>query len=453
MQINTFKKDLFGLDTFSERLYEFIKTERLFVEDSLVLAITSKYGSGKSTFLEMWKNALEDENNPEQPLVVSLNAWVSDFYGDPLFAIVSELVDSLDKKAKKSKPLIDAANKLSRFGLLAGNQVISKFSGVDIIAAAEYSGKVEGKKEIAINLNSDAFSIFNERKRAMQELKNAIENVVSQNNGKVLFLVDELDRCRPDYAINYLEVIKHIFDIKGAVFILAYDRNQLENSALTAFGRDLDFNEYIRKFVHREIALPPLSNQGCKKIFQEYFNYYLEREGTRYCYLDFDYNRKDELTKLTLKLNLTPRQIQEIFRILGHMLGTSKEYRAGMYNWAKGVGAILMITLRYGDSDLYNKIATASLEPLDALHFLSNTFGQDSQSLSWWLAILYSGKGIKYNSDESFEDVVNKLDNIKLRKHINSIQEFYEAWGSNYNDTSHFNNLYHDIELLEDLIK
>ena len=75
MEITTFKDDLLELESFAERLERFIATEHDYVEGGLVLALTSKFGSGKTTFLRMWKSSLEDANNKtDKPLVISLNA-------------------------------------------------------------------------------------------------------------------------------------------------------------------------------------------------------------------------------------------------------------------------------------------------------------------------------------------------------------------------------------------
>ena len=72
MDIETFEDDLLGLKEFSEKLGKFIKTEHRYVEGSLVIALSSKYGSGKSAFLRMWKSSLKGEDG--SPLVISLNA-------------------------------------------------------------------------------------------------------------------------------------------------------------------------------------------------------------------------------------------------------------------------------------------------------------------------------------------------------------------------------------------
>jgi predicted KAP-like P-loop ATPase len=62
-------------------------------------------------------------------------------------------------------------------------------------------------------------------------------------------MVDELDRCRPDYAIRVLERIKHFFDISGIVFIIGMDRNQLCHSICGLYGERFNSSEYLKKFI------------------------------------------------------------------------------------------------------------------------------------------------------------------------------------------------------------
>ena len=68
--------------------------------------------------------------------------------------------------------------------------------------------------------------------------------------------VDELDRCRPSYSVELLERIKHVFSVKGAVFILAVDRDQLLSSISGVYGSNIDAPRYIRKFIDWNFSLP-----------------------------------------------------------------------------------------------------------------------------------------------------------------------------------------------------
>ena len=223
MKISNFEEDLFGLGDFAHRLEKFIATENDYVEGSLVIALTSKYGSGKTTFLEMWKDSLEQEEGVNKPLVISLNAWESDYYGDPLFAIISALVDSLQTKGKSVNELINAAKDIGWFATAIGNQIVNKVTGIDAVAAGELAERKKGERENNSQIIPDSFSIYQERKAAMEALKTEIESFVSASEPKVLFLVDELDRCRPDYAIisrvNYLGRFDDNYD--GRLSLLA----------------------------------------------------------------------------------------------------------------------------------------------------------------------------------------------------------------------------------------
>lgn len=405
LEITTFDEDLLELSEFADRLEKFIEVEQNFVQGSLVLALNSKFGFGKTTFLNMWKNKLDCSDDGDKTLVISLNAWESDYYGDPLFAIISSLVDSLNDGSDSAKTLVDAAKTVGWFTTAIGGQIAKKFTGIDAIAAGEFAEK-KSSSEASEIMPADAFSIFQGRKQAMIHLQKSINDFVTDSGGRVLFLVDELDRCRPDYAISYLETIKHIFDVSGAVFILAADRHQLENSAKTAFGPDLDFEEYYRKFIHREVTLPPISDTGYEKIAENYVSYYLERDGLRNCFMQTGSDQIKYIVTLVGALKLTPRQIQEMFRIIGHLFEASEEDRGNLL-WYLGVGSIAMASFRIGNPKVYHLLGSQRLGPQDALNFLTDLLGPIHAE--WWFRLLLTGEGLKMNQNEAKVDVMRKV--------------------------------------------
>lgn len=161
MKISTFEDDLFELKEFAHRLEQFISTEHEYVEGGLVLALTSKYGSGKTTFLEMWKSSLDNKDkSADKPLVISLNAWESDYYGDPLFAIISALVESLETKGESAKSLVNAAKDFGWFATAIGGQIANKFTGIDAVAAGELAEKKKSEREEASLIIPDTFSVY-----------------------------------------------------------------------------------------------------------------------------------------------------------------------------------------------------------------------------------------------------------------------------------------------------
>jgi hypothetical protein len=242
----------------------------------------------------------------------------------------------------------------------------------------------------------------------------------------VLFLVDELDRCRPDYAISYLETIKHIFDVQGAVFILAADRQHLENSAKTAFGSDLDFEEYYRKFVHREVSLPPISEEGYGRLASAYVSHYLERDGLRNCFMELSSYRIKNIVELVAALKLTPRQIQEVFRILGHVMASSEE-KKGKLLWCIGVGTIAMAAFKVGRPEVFQKLGFKEFEPADAIKFLTDLLG-DSH-IDWWFTLFLTGDGLQTKKGAAAKEVMADVGLIEDGQEIRDLGQWGQGWG------------------------
>lgn len=445
MIITSFDNDLLGLQPFAKRLQSFIDVEHQFVDGSLVIALSSKFGSGKTTFLQMWKATLESQGEERNtPLVISLNAWESDYYGDPLFAVVSGLVDHLQKNGQSANSIVDAAKDFGWFVTAISGQIVQKVTGIDAIAAGDLAEKQKVKRDGAERIPKDTFSVYQGRKDAMCKLKKAVREFVTSTERKVLFFVDELDRCRPDYAITYLETIKHVFDVRGAVFILAADRHQLENSAKTAFGRDLDFEEYYRKFVHREVTLPPISDSGYMKLARAYVDYYLQRDGLRNCFMEIGSSRIDEICQLMGALRLTPRQMQEVFRILGHIFETSEKNK-GRLLWCLAVGSIAMATFKVGNPKVFHLLGTQQFEPKAAFDFLKGIYGDSN--IAYWFMLFLSGGGLKVNKGQTAQDVMTQVGLIEKGKENTLMGHFGQldtGWG--YSSVNRFTQIYEKIE-------
>lgn len=454
MKISTFKDDLLGLKDFAHRLERFIAIEHQYVEGSLVVGLSSKFGSGKSSFLQMWKSSLECASGEEEkPKVILLNAWESDYYGDPLFAIILALANynQINKESTNqineelTNKLIDAAKDIGWFATAISGQFAKHMTGIDPTAAGEFAEKKKKVREVKQQLLTDTFTIYEHRINAMNSLKNAIRELVEVEKPSILFLIDELDRCRPDYAISYLETIKHIFNVKGVVFLVAADRRQLENSAKTAFGADLDFEEYYRKFIHREVTLPNISAENYQRLAKEYVNYYLEVESLRSCYVKFGDSRIENISELIGALKLTPRQIQEAFRILGHLLETTED-KKGQILWCLGVGSILMSVLRIGNFRIFKLLGTQQLLPQEAFDFLSELLKREV--VDWWFTLCFMGGGLKIEDNTNLNDIKK---NIGLLKddgfdRPQDIGQWHSGWGNS--GSGRFAEIYKKIEQL-----
>ena len=405
MNISTLQEDLLGLQEFAEKLEKFLKIEHRYVTESLVISLNAPFGAGKSTFLKMWMDRIaKNKTMGAGTLVVEINAWSDDYCGDPFVSLVSGLVDSLDQDNPDTKALCEAAKDAGWFLTGIGNQVVKKITGVDIVSAGELAEKKKAVREEYGAISGNYFSIHKAKKKALQAVKDSIRKLINgdTDNPSILILVDELDRCRPDYAISYLETIKHIFDIHGIVFVLAVDRKQLECTAKSAFGGDLDFPEYYRKFVQREITLQEPRSIAYDTLVSKYIQHYLKKENERYCYMRIDEHLTDRIVELARSMKMTPRQVQEVFRVMGHALETDQS-KEGKMLWCLGVGTLLMSVLRIGNPDIYAALGRHNLGVQEAVGFFKELGLKD---VEWWFTLCLTGGGLSEKTkDKTSTDI------------------------------------------------
>jgi KAP family P-loop domain len=242
-----------------------------------VLAVDGSWGSGKTTFLKMWQVKLDDAGH----LCLYLNAWKTDFVQDPLVAVVGELsiaikkhpLDRLDKnnvnetigkieeKAKLiAKRLIPLGVRFLTHGIVniepAMEKILADLAGETAQDLIEDYDK--GKSDI------EAF------RESLSSLATAIQEP-NQDPVKIVITIDELDRCRPTYAVQLLERIKHLFDVEGVVFILGIDRTQLSHSIKALYGSEFDATVYLKRFIDIDYNLPePSIGSYCPFLFKRF---------------------------------------------------------------------------------------------------------------------------------------------------------------------------------------
>lgn len=95
--------------------------------------------------------------------------------------------------------------------------------------------------------DSTLFSEYKEFKDAISDFKESLEGIVS-NQRKIVIIIDELDRCKPTFAVQLLEIVKHLFDIKGITFIFMLDIQQLSYLIKTIYGQEMDAAGYLCRF-------------------------------------------------------------------------------------------------------------------------------------------------------------------------------------------------------------
>ena len=146
-------------------------------------------------------------------------------------------------------------------------------------------------------------------------------------------------------------------------------------------------------------------------------------------YLDFNSNRFENLVEFVGALRLTPRQIQEVFRILGHVLETSNENK-GKLLWCLGVGSIAMAALKVSNPRIYQLAGTQQLDPQQALDFLTGLSGKIYTE--WWFKLFLTGGGLKMAEGESTLDVMRRVGLMKKDEEfslLNNLGSWETGWG------------------------
>ncbi len=231
------------------------------VQAPLVLSLDSSWGTGKTTFVKMWRACLQKEKKQS----VYFNAWETDYAEDPLIVLVSEL----DKwvKANKNQSLINQWTVKVRKSLpgITKRTVIAGVKAATL-GALEVDKQMEGiAADLMGGFTSDLLDNFNKQSKAVNEFKRILETVLEDlgdDQKNLIIFIDELDRCRPTYAIELLERIKHLFDIKRLVFVLSTDMTQLAHSIQGVYGQKFDAKKYLQRFIDLDYSLKKPNNKS-----------------------------------------------------------------------------------------------------------------------------------------------------------------------------------------------
>jgi len=237
---------------------EFIENFLVSLNGPFVLALDSPWGTGKTTAVRMLRSALAIRRIPS----VYFNAWKVDYASDPLVALVSAL-DEIGPKTpdaeKRFKEHMVTVRRLTtsvaKHGAVAAVKAAT-FGALEIDATME---KVAA--DLAGDLTKDLVESFQKEKASLDKLRAELEKAIAEVSKDaeakpLVFFIDELDRCRPSFAIEMLERIKHLFDVNHLVFVLSVDKRQLQAATGAIYGEKIDASEYLRRFFDMELRLP-----------------------------------------------------------------------------------------------------------------------------------------------------------------------------------------------------
>ena len=342
-----FKNDLLGRKEPVEVLTHLIGS----IEGPCVLAVDAAWGAGKTTFLRIWAQYLRNKSFP----VVEFNAWETDFTGDPFIALSDELMSGLrqytdEPLAGKINAAKDAAKEVFRRALPS----VIRLATAGILDVSPMLEKEAG--QALASYAEERLSSYRKEQESVQAFRAALQDMASalakSKEGRPLVVViDELDRCRPSYATELLEVAKHLFTVDHIVFVLAVNRSELAHSIRALYGSEFDAQGYLRRFFDVDFLLPDLGRKSFIETTLEaiQLNDYFERTKDRMARPEYE-TVKTLLLAFFDAPDLSLRRIAQAIHRLGLVFAS---LRSDQRSFA--MTAVVALILRTVDSDLYHR--------------------------------------------------------------------------------------------------
>ncbi len=254
------------------------------IEDPMVVALDGGWGTGKTYFLKRWVGA-HTRHNDGTAITIYFDAFANDHLSDPLPSLVSTLSERFPHADKSAMQQIKAAAFKFAKPLARISVAMATYGATEALAPVGDAAANALSAEASDALEN-YWSQEDGRRAAMEEFRSALIELLAAwpeegdqpevAGGRLVFVVDELDRCRPDYALEVLEVIKHFFAIPGITFVLGVNLKALENSVKARYGAGIDASAYLRKFISVSLALP--SEIGPKYDVKDTLVVYLEHQ-------------------------------------------------------------------------------------------------------------------------------------------------------------------------------
>ena len=352
-----------------------------------VIGLNSSWGTGKTEFLRMWSSQLK----ANKWNFIAFNSWENDFLDDPLVCLLGELGESFEAGKKSYLPTWKGVKEAATFLIkksVPGMVKHATLGAVDVDGVGEaVSDAANDAAEKAIESHSDVKSALSDFREKLAALA---AKVKSETGNPLLILVDELDRCRPNFALEMLEAIKHLFEVENVVFVLAYDGDQLACSTQAVYGVNFDGKGYLQRFFNIELQLPK-----APAIFMESeanrmgLNGWISATSSQQRYCGTGSDVINSLKALAIVHQFELRTIQRILTRLSVVaagLGTNKH----IYSVVLAPLVVLTVTepklvksYLNGDSDS-TKLVEA-IWPKEKLHRLFPGSGSDS-TLTWTYA-------------------------------------------------------------------
>jgi hypothetical protein len=299
----------------------------------LVIGLYGSWGVGKTSLMKLIEAEIDPSKSTTQ--TVWFDAWLYQFDEHPVMGLLHKMVVDLEVTEET-----EVKERIYRIARALGPGIIT--------------GMVKATTHIDLNDIAKAFSRYEEEDFRIQEdrvnlrenFQKLIEKVQTAKGGRkrIVFFIDDLDRCMPDHILSVLEALKLYLNLEGCVYFLGLDRHTLEDSIRYHY-KDFDIGavNYLDKIIQLPFEIPPVDPDCIESFIQSFLPTKKEDEKLNAC-----------AKILNIGLGGNPRGIKRFINTLllnDHLARTRK-----LSNYDPKILATLLV-IQYRNRDLYDMIS------------------------------------------------------------------------------------------------
>ena len=403
---NPWADDLLARQQIATRLTNLVATQ----EPPLTISLHGQWGTGKTFMLKRWQKDLEGTGFK----AIYFNAWEDDFCDDPLLAILGQMTETFKEGSLKTltQKIVTTAVTLFKRNALS---VLSNKTGIT------FDTEQNERDLLKEYLNERATK--DELKEHLAKLSAAVSH---ETKHPLVFIIDELDRCRPSFAIELLERVKHIFDVPHMVFVFGLNRDELSKSLSSVYG-DINTDVYLRRFFDFEFNLTEADSRGFAEqlidrfqlvqVFQKLdealassaHNYNFS--GFRHSY-DYD-SYRSVIPGLWTAFGLSLRDIDYGIRLLALL---ARNVPVGVFTHPHLLA--VLIAMKFKKPDVYRELVRGSFRTSEIMDYIDDAVRQDlvdrdlSTSLDCIEGFLYCADNANHERQERGQTALTELSRV-----------------------------------------
>ena len=313
------------------------------IDDHGIITIDAPWGAGKTAFLKMTEAHLQSTGIR----VVEFNAWLESYTQSPMV----DLVSAIDRRLGTSltEDIVTTLKTVTTALTRAGVRFVSHgYFDPDDMETGE----------------PRVFDLWSEPESKVKDFTERLGKLATSGEGPIVVTIDELDRCRPAYALDLLDTVRHLFAIDGVVIVLAINRTELCHSIETIYGAEFNVDRYLRRFADLSIRLPAPKAIDLSRFLDGLLTTTGLSEQVK-----ADSWSGHMLQILTTTTNCSLRDLEQAVHLILVTLA-SLDVPPGRSPRNESIlqqAAVALIVLRFVDSDIYDKLTTGRIDPFDAV--------------------------------------------------------------------------------------